>query len=90
MDAPWGFFDGAAQGVPSKGGVGGMLHLCSTHSIAFSTSLGTTSNNFSELMALHLILQLAQDHHTITHLWGFSTGYQLDEWGLHYLQDIKA
>jgi ribonuclease HI len=59
MDFPWDFFDGYAQGVPSKRGVGGILHLSNTHSIYFSIGLGTTSNNFNELMDLHLILQLA-------------------------------
>jgi hypothetical protein len=24
---PWDFFDGAAQGTPSKGGLGGILHI---------------------------------------------------------------
>jgi hypothetical protein len=59
---PWAYFDGASQGSPPKGGVGGILYLSSNHCISFKAGIGQESNNYYELMALKLILQLAQEH----------------------------
>jgi ribonuclease HI len=66
-EVPWAFFDGAAQRSPSIGGAGGILHVSQSHSFSFSAGLGEATNNFSELMALYLLLLLALENN-ITHL----------------------
>jgi ribonuclease HI len=40
----------------------GILHLFNTHSIPFKVELGRDTNNFCELMALKLVLMLAQEN----------------------------
>jgi ribonuclease HI len=41
------------------GGAGGILHFSNNHFLSFSTGLGEATNNYSELMALYLVLLLA-------------------------------
>jgi ribonuclease HI len=41
------------------GGVGGILHILNNHFLFFSTGLGEATNNYSEIMALYLVLLLA-------------------------------
>lgn len=55
---PWAFSDGAAQGTPSKGGAGGIIHISENHSYS-SIGLGEASNNFNELISLYLLILLA-------------------------------
>jgi ribonuclease HI len=66
-DLPWDFFDGVAQHTPTIGGARGILHISENHHIAFSAGLGEATNNYSELMALYLILLLALENN-IRHL----------------------
>jgi hypothetical protein len=35
MDIPWAYFDGASQGNPLVGGLGGILYLSSNHTHSF-------------------------------------------------------
>ena len=53
--------DGALQGNPPKGGVGGILHLSSTHCISFKVGIGKESKK-NELVEIELLLSLAQEH----------------------------
>jgi hypothetical protein len=46
---------------------GGILHISQIHSFSFSAGLGEATNNFSELMALYLLLLLALEKN-INHL----------------------
>jgi hypothetical protein len=55
------YFDGASQGTPPRGGVGGILFLSQNHSLKFKAGIGSETNNFCELMALKLVLKLAQE-----------------------------
>jgi hypothetical protein len=64
---PWAFFDGATQRSPSVGGVGGILHISQRHSFTFFARLGEATNNYSELMALYLLLLLFIENN-INHL----------------------
>jgi len=69
-----GFFYGVDQeDPPPMGGAGGILHLANTHSIDFSAGLGSATNNFSELVALKLLLQLAWEKYiSQPHIYGDS------------------
>ena len=58
---PWDRFHYASQGNSSKGGSGGILYLSSDHSIPFKAGMGQDTNNFYEMMALKLVLKLAQE-----------------------------
>jgi ribonuclease HI len=49
------------KGIPPKGGSGGILYLSSNHSIYFKAGIGQETNNYCELMALKLVLRLAQE-----------------------------
>ena len=53
--------DGSLQGNPPKGGVGGILHLSSTHCISFKVGIGKESKK-NELVEIELLLSLAQEH----------------------------
>lgn len=44
-----------------------MLHLSNSHSLKFTAELGNGTNNFSELMALKLVLALGLEH-GVSHL----------------------
>ena len=57
--SPWDFFDGAAQGNPSRCGGGGIIFRDDNHFWCSRTSLGIGSNNYAEVMALKLLLLLA-------------------------------
>jgi hypothetical protein len=54
-----GFLYGDSQGDTPKGGASGILHISHTHSLDSFARLGPVTNNFSELMALKRLLQLA-------------------------------
>jgi ribonuclease HI len=41
--------------------VGGILHISTKHSISFKAGVGQETNNYCELMALKLVLMLAQE-----------------------------
>jgi ribonuclease HI len=58
---PWDFFDVASWGNPSKGGSRGILYLYSDHNISFKEKIGQETNKFCEMMALKLVLKLAQE-----------------------------
>jgi ribonuclease HI len=60
-DIPWDFFFWCIIGNPSKGGSRGILYLSSNHNISFKVGIGQETNNFCELMALKLVLKLAQE-----------------------------
>ena len=78
---PWAFFNGANQGDPPLGGSGGVLYLSDNHKIQARFSLGHCTNNKLELVALHLVLNLAINKN-ITQLqvfWGFKNGGWLGE-----------
>jgi ribonuclease HI len=53
---PWGYFDGAASVDHLLCGGGGCLYLSSTHHYTLKVGLGAGTNNYSELMALKLLL----------------------------------
>lgn len=56
---PSGYFDGAAQGVPSACGGGSVLYLSDTHFFKIKARLGNGSNNFAELLSFKLLLLFA-------------------------------
>ena len=60
-DIPWAYFDGASQGDPPLGGSGGVLYLSDNHKIQARFSPRHCTNNKAELVALHLVLNLAID-----------------------------
>eukprot|EP00253_Pinus_taeda_P010417 PITA_10417 len=51
---PWAFFDGASQN--NRVGAGMSIHLSVDHYLKASVGLGSGTNNFAELSALHLLL----------------------------------
>jgi ribonuclease HI len=79
MDIPWAYFDGASQGNPPVGGLGGILYLSSNHNIAFKAGIGQETNNYCELMALKLTLQLAQEY-GVTQLQIFGDSLLVIQW----------
>ena len=56
-DAPWAFFDGAAQ--ENCYGGGAILFLREGHSFKIVMGLGEGSNNFAELLSLKMLLIFA-------------------------------
>jgi hypothetical protein len=58
---PWAFFDGVGQGQPTTRGEGGIISTNEVSSFSFVASLGLTTNNLRELMALKLTLLLARE-----------------------------
>jgi ribonuclease HI len=56
---PWGYFDGASSSDQSMCGGGGCLYFSNSHFFTLKAGLGTGSNNYSELMALKLLLLFA-------------------------------
>ena len=73
---PWSFFDGASQGEPPLGGSRGVLYLPVLHKIQDKFAPGHCTNNKAELVALHLVLELAfkKQHYSTASLWGFQNG----------------
>jgi ribonuclease HI len=61
------------------GRAGGILHLSVSHRIYFEAGVGQGSNNFSELMALNLILFLALEH-GVTHLQIYGDSFLAIKW----------
>ena len=55
----WGYFDGASQGEPTLGGVGGIAYLNDSTKFEITFTLGQGTNNKAELVALWSILRLA-------------------------------
>jgi ribonuclease HI len=53
---PWNFFDGADSGDHLLYGEGGCLHLSEHHFFFLRVGLGADTNNFSEILALKLLL----------------------------------
>jgi hypothetical protein len=43
---PWDYFDGASQGTPSRGGVGGIIFLSPNHIISFKDRIGQCHKQF--------------------------------------------
>eukprot|EP01018_Ginkgo_biloba_P039380 Gb_12932 [translate_table: standard] len=60
-EGAWAFFHGAAQGIPQICGAGGVLYIDEGLSFKFRAGLGFGTNNFAKLMALKLILLLANE-----------------------------
>jgi ribonuclease HI len=58
---PCAYFDGASLGTHPRGGAGGILYLSQNYSTKLKYRIGNESNNFYELMALKLVLKLAQE-----------------------------
>jgi ribonuclease HI len=58
---PWAFFNGATQGSPTRGGVGGIIYLVEYSTFSFTASLSEATNNFSEFLALKLLVLLAKE-----------------------------
>jgi len=50
----WAYFDGAAQN--NTAGVGIVIHINPSHSLKAVVGLGSSTNNFAELLALKLVL----------------------------------
>jgi hypothetical protein len=55
-DQPWDFFDGAASGDQLLCGGGGCLYITTSHFFLLKSGLGVGSNDYSEIMALKLLL----------------------------------
>jgi hypothetical protein len=72
---PWAYIDGASHRDAPRG----TLCISYSHNIRFKVGLGLTSNNFSKLMALKLILSLALKHGS-THLQVFKYSLILIKW----------
>jgi ribonuclease HI len=64
---PWDLFDGAAQGSPSMGVAGGILHLDASTKISFAAHLGEETNNYTEFMEVKLLISLEKEKE-ITHI----------------------
>jgi hypothetical protein len=60
-EIPWAFFDGASQGTPTRGGVGGIIYLSPSHTISFKDGIGPATNNFVNLWLSNLVLMMAQE-----------------------------
>ena len=58
-ELPWGYFDGAVEGDPSRCGASIVLHLDVRNSIKCKEGLGSSTNNFAETSALRLLLIMA-------------------------------
>jgi len=58
---PWGFFDGASQDRGFVIGAGGLLHISENRCYVFKAGLGTDYNNYTDLLALNLLLKMAID-----------------------------
>ena len=56
--SPWGFFDGASQGEPPFGGVGGILYLNDSTKFEITFAPGQDTKNKAELVAPWSVLQL--------------------------------
>ena len=55
---PWGFFEGVKQGPWEFGSVGGILYYLDNHFVKFKAGLGSSTNNWMELMTLRCLLKL--------------------------------
>jgi ribonuclease HI len=55
----WGYFDGASSSDQTICGGGGCLHFTHAHYFTLKAGLGPGTNNYSELMALKLLLLFA-------------------------------
>ena len=58
---PWGYFDGASQGVPPLGGAGGLIYLNDDIKSEIMFAPGRASNSKAEIAALWAVLRLALD-----------------------------
>ena len=56
------YFDGASQGNPLIGGVGGIIFLTYSHSLIFKVSLSKGTNNYVELMVLKSTFSRLVEH----------------------------
>ena len=56
---PWGYFDGACQGIDSICGMGGKLYISNNHLSKFKANLGSGINNDIEFMVLIFLMKLA-------------------------------
>jgi len=61
---PWAFFDGASQN--NKAGAGLVIQENPSHILKAFVGIGTSSNNFAELLALKLLLCWLIQRHTLT------------------------
>ena len=62
-NTPWDFFDGASQGEPPLGGVGGILFMNETTKTKITFSPGHGTNNKEKLSALWSVLRIASKNH---------------------------
>ena len=76
---PWDFFDGASQGDPPLGGLGGVLYFLDKHKLQANFAPGHCTNNKAELVALHLILNLAINNN-ITPLQVYGNSKMVIDW----------
>lgn len=56
---PWGFFYGASQGTPSRDGAGGIIFFSPTQWFKFAASIGFSTSNRAELLAMKFLLHAA-------------------------------
>jgi ribonuclease HI len=56
ISIPWGYFDGASSSDQTKCGGGGCLYFTNSHYFTLKAGLGNGTNNYSELMALKLLM----------------------------------
>jgi ribonuclease HI len=61
LSKPWEFFDGASKNNNLSCGGGDILHLSPDNSFKLKMGMGSETNNFTELMALKLLLLFARE-----------------------------
>jgi ribonuclease HI len=59
LSIPWAYFDGASPSDQRNCGGGGCLYLSQSHYFFLKEGLGAGTNNYSELLALKLLLLFA-------------------------------
>ena len=72
-------FYGATQGFLGMGGEWGIIHLFDSHWIVFFASMGRSTNNHVEMMALKLVMILAHSK-GVQKLWVFGNPKLVVEW----------
>ena len=84
-DIPWGYFDGASRAHQLSCGGGGVLYRSENHFFHFSAGLGRGSNNYTELMALRLLLLFALEQGCLS-LQVFGDSMLVIEWAKETVQ----
>ena len=76
---PWDFFDGASQGDPPLGGLGGVIYFSDKHKVQANFYPSHCTNNKEELAALHTVLNLAINNN-ISQLQVFGDSKMVVDW----------